>query len=254
MNDIEAFENNITARATASRQVNLNDTVYTPNIKLHQVVGANDTVYEPSICFNLKNSNNQTVLTEQDRAILTAAGVTDTNNMDRVCLTKKHFVSLYSLKSIIEEFKRNITELYNKALNIKNWKQGAETSSAKTLEAYLKNKYYTKPETMSKEESNRIFLPKAQPDNPYLTKETADTIYEAKVAGRPPPDQYYLTRDAAGKKYAPINNNYISVSDLDKYYEPTGDYISQQLLNSHMEQATQRIISNIPIPTMRKAA
>ena len=104
MNDIEAFENNIATRATASRQVNLYDTVYTPNIKLHQIVGANDTLYEPSICFNLKN-NNRSVLSDVEKRTLMASGVTDPESMDRVCLTKKHFVSLYAIKSFMNMLK-----------------------------------------------------------------------------------------------------------------------------------------------------
>lgn len=246
MNDIEAFENNIATRATASRQVNLYDTVYTPNIKLHQIVGANDTLYEPSICFNLKNSNNQSVLSQTEKEVLTSVGITDVNSMDRVCLTKKHFISLYSIRSIMDQFRRNISNLFDKAKNIRSWKDGADTGTNNNklkLQEYLLSKYYPKSEVYSKTESRNRFLPKAKSANdPYLTQTMGDILFEPRTTGINY-SNYYLSRPEGDRLYARYNPDYITVDELRRTYEPKGEYMSENLLAKHMEDVSNRIIN-----------
>ena len=208
---IEPFENSIAGRSVASKTTNVLDNVYASDILLDTPPGSD---IEPAICFNLKNRSND------DSTLLSIAGIENPNAVNKICLTKNHFVSLYAIQSLMSFAKLKLTKLYNKAVAINTWRKGFDPNTP--LKEYLDTNYRKMDDVFNKQETLERYQQKTTPDNPYLTTDMADELFETTK-----PANYYLTRDIGDKEFV-SKNNYITLPEARQRYEPLKEPVLTQ--------------------------
>ena len=200
---IEPFENSISGRSVASKTTNVLENVYASDILLDTPTGSD---IEPAICFNLKNT------TIDDSSLLSLAGIQNASTVNKICLTKTHLVSLYAIQSLMSFAKLKLTKLYNKAVAINTWRKGFDSNTS--LKDYLDANYRKMDDVFNKQETLERYQPKTTRDNPYLTTDMADELFETTK-----PTNYYLTRDIGDKEFV-AKNNYITLPEARQRYEP----------------------------------
>lgn len=203
---IEPFENSISGRSVASKTTNILENVYASDILLDTPPGSD---IEPAICFNLKS------ITNDDSSLLSLAGIQNTDAVNKICLTKTHFVSLYAIQSLMSFAKLKLTKLYNKAVVINTWRKGFDPNTP--LKDYLDTNYRKMDDVFNKQETLEQYQPKTTSDNPYLTTEMGDELFETTK-----PSNYYLTRDVGDKEFV-SKNNYITLQEARQKYEPLSE-------------------------------
>jgi hypothetical protein len=199
---IEPFENSMAGRSVASKTTNVLENVYASDILLDTPTGSD---IEPAICFHLKNRTND------DSSLLSLAGIENTDAVNKICLTKTHFVSLYAIQSLMSFAKLKLTKLYNKAVAVNSWRKGFIPNTP--LKDYLDTNYRNIEDVFNKQETLERYQPKTTPDNPYLTTDMGDKLLETTK-----PANYYLTKDIGDKEFV-SKNNYITLPEARKRYE-----------------------------------
>ena len=224
---IEPFENNhIAGRAVASTTTNLLENVYASDILLD---APKESGIEPSICFNLKNVQGDSLIDSDETTLLSIARIQNPNALNKICLTKTHLVSLYAIQSLMGFAKLKLTKLYNKAVAINNWRKGF--NSGTSLKDYLNKNYHTVDNVFNKQETAERYQQKTTADNPYLTVEMGDDLFETIKS-----DNYYLTKDIADKEFV-SKNDYILLSEARQRYEPLKEpVLTQSKLNTYINK------------------
>ena len=90
------------------------------------------------------------------------------------------------------------------------------------LKEYLDSNYRKIDDVFNKQETLENYQRKSTPDNPYVTTDMADTLFETTK-----PDNYYLTKDMGDKEFI-SKNNYILLSEARQRYEPLKEPVLTQ--------------------------